>query len=216
MFGAFLDAAMSIPRNMQMEEDRNQRQQDAWAHTFNDQAFNAAQAAEARAFQERMSNTQYQRAASDASAAGLNRILAIRQGGAGIPVGASASSNHPGGTGGTPGGAASTFSAAQLQEEQADNISMDTRLKDAQRNHTSQMWNTSRAQEALINEQERTQRELTRREAAQADIATSDAKGRALEGEIDETTYGKIMRYIDRSVRSITGAGSAYGRFRNE
>lgn len=50
--------------------------------------FSAAQAKGQMDFQERMSNTQYQRAMSDMKAAGLNPMLAYAQGGAGAPGGA--------------------------------------------------------------------------------------------------------------------------------
>lgn len=54
-------------------------------------AFNAEQAQIQRDWQERMSNTQYQRAMADMQAAGLNPILAAGGSGAGVPGGATAS-----------------------------------------------------------------------------------------------------------------------------
>lgn len=111
-------------------------------------AFNARSARKQMAFQERMSDTAYQRAAADLDAAGLNRVLAL------------------GSPGSTPGGSSATMPDAQvgsaftrgssarsvidLQKSQLLTAEHERALLDAQRDHSVAQADQSRAEAERI------------------------------------------------------------------
>lgn len=201
-WAALIPAVMSLIGSM----SQNKANEESTAKQI---AFQQSSLDQSQAFAAQQSSSAHQREVKDLRAAGLNPVLS---GTGGMGSASPSASGMPGAkyeSVNALGNAVSTAMEARRNKAEVDNM----RTQNIKINEETNVLAQQRAQllaDTMLKEQQRkTEYERTRGEGTFADIQHEQLKGHKLEGSIDQSRYGEVLRYLDRLKNTVSPFSSA-------
>lgn len=208
IFDGILSGGLSLLGGIVANEATDERQEKA-------QQFNAQEAQLNRDFQEKMSNTAYQRGMADMKAAGLNPIMAFSKGGASQPSGATASTSFtPASDVVTP--AVNSALAAKRNSAEVENMLQTNQNLKADFQQTLANTAKTMAEQNRINMDTRLVEAQIPRTHEETTRLQSDNSAKAADRSYYESTFGKGVRFLGNTIKEVnplSGFGVRFGNW---